>query len=87
MQQPDPAEVKAVVNRLKRAQGQLNAVIGMVEDGRDCRDIVTQLAAVSKAVDRAAFKVLAANLRACLVDDSAGGPDEAELEKLFLSLA
>ncbi len=86
MQNPDPAEVKAVLNRLRRAQGQLAAVISMVEDGRDCRDIVTQLSAVSKAIYRAAFKVVAVNLRACVTGENPGGPDEGELEKLFMSL-
>lgn len=86
MDNPDPAEVKAVLNRLRRAQGQLAAVITMVEDNRDCRDIVMQLSAVSKAIDRAAFKVVAANLKACVTGENPGGPDEGELEKMFMSL-
>ena len=86
MENTDPAEVKAVLNRLRRAQGQLAAVISMIEDGRDCRDIVTQLSAVSKAIDRAAFKVVAVNLKACVTGENPGGPDEGELEKLFMSL-
>lgn len=86
MEERDPAELKAVLNRLRRAQGQLAAVISMVEDGRDCRDIVTQLAAVSKAIDRAAFKVVASNLKACVMGENPGGPDQGELEKLFMSL-
>ena len=86
MQDPEPAEIKAVLNRLRRAQGQLAAVIGMVEDNRDCRDIVTQLTAVSKAIDRAAFKVVAINLRACVSGENPDGPDETELEKLFMGL-
>ncbi len=86
MQDRDPAEVKAVLNRLRRAQGQLAAVISMVEEGRDCREVVTQLSAVSKAIDRAAFKVVAVNLRACVMGENPGGPDQDELEKLFMSL-
>lgn len=82
----DQAEVKAVLNRLRRAQGQLGAVIGMVEEGRDCREIVMQLSAVSKAIDRAAFKVVAANLKACVLGEQGDGPNEDELEKLFMSL-
>jgi len=75
----------AVLNRLKRAQGQLGGVIAMVEDGRDCRDIVTQLAAVSRALDRAGFKIVASNMRQCLNGESALTTDE--LEQLFLTLA
>jgi len=74
-----------VLNRLKRAQGQLAGVIAMVEDGRECRDVVTQLAAVSRALDRAGFKIIASNMRQCLAGESAMSADE--LERLFLALA
>jgi DNA-binding FrmR family transcriptional regulator len=75
----------AVLNRLRRAQGQLAGVIAMVEEGRDCRDVVTQLAAVSRALDRAGFKIVATNMRECLAGKSALSTDE--LERLFLALA
>jgi DNA-binding FrmR family transcriptional regulator len=75
----------AVLNRLRRAQGQLAGVIAMVESGRDCRDIVTQLAAVSRALDRAGFKIVASNMRQCLNGESAMTTEE--LERLFLALA
>lgn len=87
MEHSDPQDLKAVLNRLRRAQGQLGAVISMVEEGRDCRAIVTQLAAVSKALDRAGYKIVAANLKQCVLGTNPGGPDEGELEKLFMSLA
>lgn len=57
-----------VLKRLKRAQGQIGGIIRMIEDGRDCADIVTQLAAVSKALDRAGFAVIAAGLRQCITE-------------------
>ncbi len=79
------AERAAVLNRLRRAQGQLAGVIAMVEDGRDCRDVVTQLAAVSRALDRAGFKIVANNMRQCLAGESPLSTDE--LERLFLTLA
>ena len=84
----DEAVAGEILNRLRRAQGQLNGVIGMIESGRECRDVVTQLAAVSRALDRAGFKIIANGMQQCL-SDAAG--DEtmtpAELERLFLSLA
>lgn len=84
----DVEQSKLVLNRLRRAQGQLGAVIGMIEEGRDCREVVTQLAAVSKAIDRAGFKVLANSLRSCLADpESNTETTEADLERLFMSLA
>ncbi|WP_042386599.1 metal-sensitive transcriptional regulator [Streptacidiphilus melanogenes] len=83
----------AVLNRLRRAQGQLAGVIAMIEAGRDCKDVVTQLAAVSRALDRAGFKIVASGMRQCLAAADGDGPvdaapmTEAELEKLFLTLA
>lgn len=80
-----------VVARLRRAQGQIGGIIKMIEDGRDCKDLITQLAAVSRALDRAGFKIIAAGLEQCIVGDKAGTPqaatDRAQLEKLFLTLA
>lgn len=83
----DPAEMASVVARLKRAQGQIGGIITMIESGRECEDIVTQIAAVSKAVDRAGFQTIATGLRQCVADPDAGSMDAAKLEKLFLSLA
>lgn len=80
-----------VLNRLRRAQGQLAGVIAMIEQGRDCTDVVTQLAAVSKALDRAGFKIVAAGMRQCASGIAPEGDHtpmtEAELEKLFLTLS
>jgi DNA-binding FrmR family transcriptional regulator len=86
----DEDAIAAVLNRLRRAQGQLAGVISMIEQGRDCKEVVTQLAAVSRALDRAGFKIVATGLRECLAGESADGGEpmnEAELEKLFLALA
>lgn len=86
----DEDAVAAVLNRLRRAHGQLAGVISMIEHGRDCKDVVTQLAAVSRALDRAGFKIVATSLRECVVGESANGATpmtETELEKLFLALA
>ena len=86
-------EMSPVVNRLKRAQGQLSGVLRMLEEGRDCEEVVTQLAAVSRALDRAGFAIVASGMRQCMADDpdspggSADRPDVAKLEKLFLTLA
>lgn len=82
----DANQTRLIANRLRRAQGQLGAVIAMVEAGRDCEDVVTQLAAVSKAIDKAGFKILASGLKDCLANQD-GAASEEKLEKLFLSLA
>lgn len=84
----NPEDVTAIVNRLRRAEGQLAGVIRMLEGGRDCREVVPQLAAVSKAVDKAGFAVVASSLRECAAHPDTNGPaDFADLQKLFLSLA
>ncbi len=86
--QLDTDELSGVVKRLRRAEGQIGGVIRMIEEGRDCAEIVTQLAAVSKALDRAGFAVIATSLRQCLTEDpTSDSIDTASLEKLFLSLA
>ena len=84
----DPKEMGKVINRLKRAQGQLAGVLRMLDEGRDCEDIVTQLAAVSRALDRAGFAIIATGMRQCLLEsDGSASLDVDKLEKLFLSLA
>lgn len=86
----DDDSITLVLNRLRRAQGQLSGVISMIEQGRDCKDVVTQLAAVSRALDRAGFKIVATGMRQCLTGEAPEGAElmtEAELEKLFLALA
>ena len=84
----DPAEMTPVINRIKRARGQLDGVLRMLEEGRDCEDVVTQLAAVSKALDRAGFAIVATGLQQCLANgDGLDSVDAKKMEKLFLSLA
>jgi DNA-binding FrmR family transcriptional regulator len=83
-----PEDMGAVINRIKRAQGQLGGVLRMLEEGRECEDVVTQLAAVSKALDRAGFAIVATGLQQCLTEgDGLDGLDVKKMEKLFLSLA
>lgn len=78
---------RKIANRLRRAHGQLAAVITAVESGAHCRDVVQQLSAVSKALDRAGFLVVATALKECLTNPENDELDATELEKLFLSLA
>ncbi|MGL6237151.1 MAG: metal-sensitive transcriptional regulator [Segniliparus sp.] len=85
-----PEDMAAILGRLRRAHGQLGGVVSMIEQGRNCRDVVTQLAAVSRALDRAGFKIIATGLRDCVAEPggrSGQGLTVDELEKLFLSLA
>lgn len=76
--------MKPSVTRLKRARGQLDAVIRMLEEGDECEQVVTKLSAAAKAIDRAAYAIIATGMRQCY---ETGEFDTAKLEKLFLSFA
>ena len=91
MSTSDADAQRRILNRLRRARGQLEAVIGAVEGGGSCREVVTQLAAVSAALDRAGFAIISTAMRDCIADpDGVNRADDItteELEKLFLTLA
>ena len=79
-------DLDAVKKRLARAQGQLGGIIRMVEEGRECTDVLTQLAAAQAAINRAAFALIASGISHC-DSDEAGVADKEKLEKAFLSLS
>ncbi|WP_442961576.1 metal-sensitive transcriptional regulator [Pseudoclavibacter sp. 13-3] len=62
----DPQAVRRIVNRLRRARGQLDGVINAIENEAPCRDVVTQLSAVTSALDRAGFAIISTAMRECL---------------------
>jgi DNA-binding FrmR family transcriptional regulator len=89
MEMPD--DVMADLHRrLRRAEGQIRGIQQMLADGRDCREIVTQLSAVINALEQTGFKLVATGLQWCLTN-----PDEAEesglsvdeVQRLFLKLS
>ncbi len=80
-------DLDPVVKRLKRAQGQLAGVLKMIEDGRECGDVVTQLAAVSKAIDRAGFAMIATGLEHCINEGENATAAKARLERMFMALS
>lgn len=95
---PDPGS-RRTVNRLKRARGQLTALIAAVESGADCRKVVTQLTAVRGALDKAGFELISTAMRDCLSEpadlaaagevlpeDAGGSLTLAEIRALFLRL-
>lgn len=86
--QLDPQDMRAVINRAKRAHGHLGKVITMMEEGAECEAVLTQLSAVLKALERTGFQVVATGLQQCLT--SGDGPESVDvqkMEKLFLGLA
>lgn len=88
----DAESMRGIVNRLRRAEGQLHALIASIGPDANCRDVVIQLSAVTKALDRAGFAIIANALQDCLAEDEHAtgthdGMDASEVEKLFMSLA
>lgn len=86
---------RRTVNRLKRASGQLKALIEAIESGADCRNAVTQLSAVRGALDKAGFELISSAMRDCLAPAAGPGatgpaaaapPTLEELQALFLRL-
>ena len=67
------AQQRKIVNRLKRARGQLSAVIEGIESGKGCVDVVTQLAAVNTAIERAGFLILSCAMQRALASSSGSG--------------
>jgi len=84
----DEAALTDIKKRLRRAEGQIGGIIRMIEDERSCEEIVHQLAAVSKAIDKAAFSLITTGLRECIIDGKRNADEVAEqLQKLFLTMA
>ncbi|MDO4607022.1 MAG: metal-sensitive transcriptional regulator [Bowdeniella nasicola] len=83
----DSAERRAMRNRLARARGQLDSVIKQLDDDAACLDVLPQMMAANKAVDRATFAMVLAAIERCSREDHHGSEEIAQLRKLFLSLA
>ena len=89
MRLPDQT-VDDVLKRLRRVEGQIRGVQQMLVDGRECRDVVTQISAASKALDQAGFKLVASGLTYCLNDPEKAaeeGYDIDAVQRMFLKLA
>lgn len=82
---------KRISHRLRRARGQLDAVIAAVDANDPCRDVVMQLAAVTSALNRAGFTIVSTAMRECLATPEGSrtdtDPTPEEIEKLFMMLA
>jgi len=76
--------------RLRRVEGQVRGVEAMLADGRECRDVVTQLSAATKALEQVGFRLVASGLVYCLQnpeESEAAGYDLDEVQRLFTKLA
>ena len=76
--------------RLRRVAGQVQGIERMLDEGRECRDIVTQISAANRALEQAGFKLVSAGLTYCLAhpeEAEADGYPIGEVEKMFMRLA
>jgi DNA-binding FrmR family transcriptional regulator len=79
-----------LLKRLRRIEGQVRGIQQMLVDGRECRDVVTQISAASKALDQAGFKLVASGLTYCLNNPAQAareGYDIDDVQKMFMKLA
>ena len=79
-----------LLKRLRRVEGQIRGIQQMLLDGRECRDVVTQISAASKALDQAGFKLVASGLTYCLNHPEQAaeeGYDIDDVQKMFMKLA
>lgn len=79
-----------LMRRLRRIEGQVRGIHNMLEEERECRDVVVQIAAATKALEQVGFRMLASGLSSCLQDPRASakaGYSVDEVEKMFLKLA
>lgn len=77
---------KSIYNRLKRTEGQLRGVQKMLEEGKECSDVVTQLSAVRSSVDRIMGVIVAENLKQCLENPSANIEEQEEMIQKAIQL-
>ncbi|MCL6574297.1 MAG: metal-sensitive transcriptional regulator [Bacillus sp. (in: Bacteria)] len=65
------------INRLKRVDGQVKGILKMIEDGRDCKEVITQLSAARSAIDRTIAVIVSSNLENCIRESIEAGDDES----------
>lgn len=83
-----PDELQDLINRLRRIEGQIGGLINMVETERDCLEVITQIAATKKALERAGMIMVANALMQCAGDTRKTGEQRRDqLQRAFLSLA
>ncbi len=98
MSKPDPSvgfelpveTANDLHRRLRRVEGQIRGIQQMLTDSRDCRDVVTQIAAANKALEQVGFLLVSAGLTWCVEDperSAAAGYEVADVQRMFLKLA
>lgn len=81
------ANQEVLLKALRRIEGQARGIQKMIEEGRDCGEVVQQIAAMRSATDRLGYRLIAANLRQCLAGIELPPDTEVELERGLAALA
>ena len=76
-------DAKAVINRLKRIEGQVRGLIKMVEDDRPCEDVLVQISSAKSALHKTGQVILECHLRHCVTHDIREGDEEKVIEGLL----
>ena len=82
--------IENLTRRLARIEGQVRAISKMIEEGRECRDVITQISAASTGLDQVGFRLLTSGMQRCIQDPKRGAKEGftlEEVEKLFLKLS
>jgi DNA-binding FrmR family transcriptional regulator len=86
----EPEIIENLTKRLARIEGQVRAVSRMIDEGRECRDVITQISAATTALEQVGFRLLSSGMQRCLRDPKRGAREGFtidEVEQLFLKLS
>ncbi len=82
----DDAERKRILNRLRRLEGQIRGLQSMIESGKDCEAVLTQIMAAKSALNQVGLHIIGHSMKTCLVSDSAATKDEVIDEAIAVFL-
>ncbi|MHB1342899.1 MAG: metal-sensitive transcriptional regulator [Thermoleophilia bacterium] len=81
--QPVNDDVERVLNRLRRIEGQVRGLQRMIDEGKECEQVLTQLSAVKSALDRVGIHLISHRMKECMEHSSGAPVDEAAMEQAF----
>lgn len=82
----DESERKRILNRLRRLEGQIRGLQSMIESGKDCDAVLTQIMAAKSALNQVGLHIIGHSMKTCLVSDSAATKDEVIDEAIAVFL-
>jgi CsoR family transcriptional regulator, copper-sensing transcriptional repressor len=83
---PDESERKRILNRLRRLEGQIRGLHSMIESGKDCDDVLTQIMAAKSALNQVGLHIIGHSMKNCLISESAATREEVIDEAIAVFL-